>query len=128
VTVSWQVDNQVRATVGDLEILGGVIDAAVAAGATGIGNLRFRASDDSAATSEARREAVLGAEATASELADAAGVELAGLLSLVEGDGGDVGVLVRDARSFRVQADPATPIEPGTIDVSVTVHVIHEVG
>jgi hypothetical protein len=37
-------------------------------------------------------------------------------------------VLVRDARSFRVQADPATPIEPGTIDVSVTVHVIHEVG
>ena len=31
------------------------------AGATGIGNLRFRSTDDAAATSEARHEAVLAA-------------------------------------------------------------------
>lgn len=128
-TTSWQVQNQVRVTVGDLDRLGQIMDTAIGAGATNVGGLYFRATDAAAATSEARLEAVAAAEATAAELADAAGVSVVGLVSLVEGDVGDVvSLAVPEARALRAADTAATPIEPGTLDVNVTVHVVFEVG
>lgn len=126
----WVVNNRVRVTVRDIDQTGDVIDAAVAAGANDLDGVSFRASDPSAALSEARAEAVGAAEAAATELADAAGIEVRGVLSIVEGDAGD-------ARAFRLatpfvaeSAAPAydTPIEPGSIDIRVTVTAVYQVG
>jgi uncharacterized protein YggE len=130
VASGWVVNNRVKVTVHDIDQTGDVIDAAVAAGANDLAGVSFRASDPSAAVSEARARAVVAAEAAATELAEAAGVEILGVLSIVEGNAGD-------ARAFRMampyaaeSAAPVydTPIEPGSIDIRVTVNSVYQVG
>ena len=126
----WVVNNRVTVIVRDLTQTGDVIDAAVGAGANDLDGVTFRASDASAARSEARAAAVVAAEAAAGELAEAAGVEILGVLSIVEGAAGDPWAR-RDVALFAAEtAGPAydTPIEPGVIDVRVTVNAVYQVG
>ena len=56
--IGWQASNRVSATVRDIDATGDVIDAAIAAGATDVGNIAFRKDDPSAAEAEARQAAV----------------------------------------------------------------------
>ena len=65
----WVVSNQVKVTVRDIARTGDVIDAAVAAGANDLNGVNFRASDSTAARSEARAAAVVAADPAANELA-----------------------------------------------------------
>lgn len=128
VVSGWLVENKVRVTLRDIAITGEVIDAAIAAGANDIEGVRFRASDSSVARGEARSAAVAAAEAAARELADAAGVEVLGVLSMVEGSAGSVPTSYRLYAAESVALAASTPIEPGTIDVAVTVTAVYEIG
>ncbi len=74
--IGWQASNRVSATVRDIDATGEVIDAAIAAGATDLGNIAFRKEDPSAAEAEARLAAVDEAASIAGQLASAAGVEI----------------------------------------------------
>ncbi len=123
VTVRWQVRNRVKATIRDIDSTGDIVDAAIAAGATNLDRLQFRATDPSEALAEAREEAVASAALTASQLAAAANVEVVGVLSIVEG--GPFGG--HDTAGFGDSAGGpeafSTPIQPGMIDIEVTVYI-----
>jgi uncharacterized protein YggE len=127
--IGWQASNRVSATVRDIDATGDVIDAAIAAGATDLGNIAFRKEDPSTAEAEARLAAVDEAASIAGQLASAAGVEIIGVADIVDGDSGDAFRLDRAeswAGSALRQAD--TPVLPGTITVTVTVFISYEIG
>lgn len=128
VATGWQVNNQVRAAIRDIEATSDAIDAAVAAGATDVNSVRFRASDASEAVARARVAAVEDAALAAETLAGAGGLEVVGVLRMVEG-----GASFPSALQFRgdtaggPEAYFSTPIEPGLVDISVSVTVEYEV-
>ena len=67
--VQYHVSNAVYVTIRDLDNIGGVLDAAIGAGANDVGNVRFSLENPAAAESEARAMAVADARAKAEELA-----------------------------------------------------------
>jgi uncharacterized protein YggE len=95
---------------------GGVVDAAVAAGATGVSGPALSRSDADALYRDALKSAVDNAGDKAKALAAAAGLTLGGVQTMVEGSQAPI---VWGAAKL----DAGTPIEPGTqtIDASVTV-------
>jgi uncharacterized protein YggE len=124
----WQASNRVDATIRDIDATGEVIDAAIAAGATDLGDIAFRKDDPSAAEAQARQAAVDEAASIAGQLASAAGVDIIGVAHIVEGDDGDA-VRAERAAAFAAPAlDVVTPVLPGTITVTVTVFIDYEIG
>lgn len=118
----YQMSNTVEALVRVIDTVGGVIDAALAAGATTMDGLAFRVADPTPALAEARRLAVADARAQADTLAREAGVALGPVLSIVEGG------VVPGPRPFMelrmaAAADVATPVEAGTSQLAISVTV-----
>ncbi len=114
--------NNVRATTDDVTGVGGVIDAAVAAGANRITNIAFDASDTDAARSQALAEAVDNARGQALAIASALGYELGSPLEIRGGAQRPVPRPMLLERAM-VSAAAPTPIEAGdqTVSASVTV-------
>jgi uncharacterized protein YggE len=79
----YSVENTVNITVRQLENLGNVLDAAARSGANNIYGVNFDVQDKSEAQSTARKLAIQSAQAQAQELAQAAGVELGDLISII---------------------------------------------
>jgi len=122
----YMVDNTIYLTVRDLAGLGGLLDAAVKAGANSINSIQFDVTDKSAALAEARAQAVKAARQQAEELAKAAGVTLGEVQSIqyydatpyysFEGKGMGGGGVAMEA-----------PINPGTMQISATVTISYEI-
>lgn len=74
--IGYQAVNNVRTTVDDVDAVGRLIDAAIAAGANRVTSLEFEARDTEAARQQALREAVAKARVEAQTMADALGVPL----------------------------------------------------
>jgi len=121
----YVVNNQVTVTVRDLESLGDVLDAAVAAGANNVYGIYFTVDDPSALESEARANAVADAKARAESLAGLAGVEVGDVLSISEVIGGPIAVPVMEAARGMGQA--SVPIEVGELEVSMNVQVTYAI-
>jgi uncharacterized protein YggE len=124
----YQVSNQVTATLHDIGAAGALIDqAASAAGdAIRVQTIDFSIADESAARAEARADAVRRALAQARQLADAAGVGLGPVRSIVELAGAQPPMpYVAQAEADR--AALAVPVQPGTQELAVTVEVVHEI-
>ncbi len=81
----FTVRRSLRITANDIHAAGAVIDAAVAGGATEIGNVLFSIRDAHALQQSALRNAVADAHLEATTLAAAAGMHLGPLLSLQTG-------------------------------------------
>ena len=125
----YQAVNQVTVTVRDLTKTGAVIDAATGAGATDVNNITFRLDDQTAAEASAREQAVLSARAKADTMAKAAGVTITGVISIAE-DSAPVPtpVYFDSAKASGVAADQApTPVQGGTIDLTVTVSIVYSI-
>ena len=123
----WRVSNRIRATVRDIERTSAAIDAAVGAGATAIDSIRFRASDPSEAIAQARVAAIESAAVAASTLAQASGLEVLGVIRIVEGDAGQPAFFspwVGDTAG----GESYLSVEPGLVDVSSRVTVEYELG
>jgi len=112
--------NNVDVQVRDLDQLGALLDAAVAAGANTISGIRFVASDDLALTEQARAAAMDDARQKAEQLASLAGASLGPVISLSEGAAGPTPIFGGDTTAG---IGGAVPIEPGTETVSVSLHV-----
>jgi uncharacterized protein YggE len=115
--------NNVRATVSDPDAVGGVIDAAIAAGANRITSISFEASDTEAARSEALAAAVRHARDQARVIAESLGHSLGVALEVRGGaDNPFPRPMEMDVMMMRSEAAP-TPIEPGerTVTANVTV-------
>lgn len=124
----YQVTNVVEAAVRDIEAVGGVIDAALAAGATSMDGLGFRLADPTEALAAARRLAVADARARATTLAAEAGVALGRVLAIVEGgpiDGGPPHPIAE--LRMKAASDAATPVEPGANELGIAITVVFAV-
>jgi uncharacterized protein YggE len=125
IVTGYQLTNTVEATVRVVATVGGVIDAALAAGATSMDGLTFRLEDPTAALVEARRLAVADARERATTLAAEARVTLGRVVGIVEG-GGQIGSPPRPIADFQAKAAATapTPVEAGASELTVGVTVV----
>lgn len=124
----FRVQNNVNAEIRDIDSTGKVVDEAVEAGGNNaqIQGISFTIDDPSELQEQARKAAVEDAKRKADVLASAAGVSVGGPISISEG------ALVVPPNYYyaadRAEAGasaplPETPIEPGELDVSISVTV-----
>jgi uncharacterized protein YggE len=118
--VGYSASNSVSAVVRELSKVGDVIDAAVAAGANNVSGPSLARDDQDKLYREALEAAVANARQKASTLAHAAGISLGAVRSLSESpqSGGPVAFAALDMRQS------ATPIEPGTAEITAGVRVV----
>ncbi len=116
--VGYTAANSVNATVRKLDKVGGVIDAAVDAGANQVSGPNLVRSDQTALYRQALRAAITNAKGKAQTIARASGLRLRRITDVTE-SGGPTPV----PEAAKVGAAPSTPIEPGTqlVEASVTV-------
>jgi len=113
--VGYRVSNVVQVRARAVDGLGKIVDAAVTAGANVVRNVHFTLDDPSRAEAEARALAMQDATARARQIAAAAGVKLGRLLSATESSP------VRPmARMTMTMATVAGPVEPGQLEVTVS--------
>jgi uncharacterized protein YggE len=123
--VIYHVTNQVNVTIRDISTLGDVLDKAAAAGANNIYGITFSVDDPSKLQSDARAKAIADAKARASSLAQLEGVALGDVVSVNESDSGLGPVF---AASAGVGAGGGgAPIQPGELDVTVSVEVTYAI-
>src|SRR5215467_6795651 len=117
----YNVSNQVTVTVREIGKIGDLIDRAVAAGATDVGNVSFFVSDPSKALDQAREAAIADARRKAEVYANASGVHLGRVEWITEDTGGRL--LVSGVMSRAAPASTPVPIASGedTLRVRVTV-------
>jgi uncharacterized protein YggE len=123
----YTATNIVRVTINDLSRIGQVIDAASQSGANRIHRLQFTLKDEQAAQSQALRAAAVKARAQAEALAQALGLKITRVLSVVE-SGAGVQPVMRDVTFQRAEAAAPTPVEPGTIEARAAVTLTVEIG
>jgi uncharacterized protein YggE len=130
VIVGYNATNIVSVTIRDLAKIGTIVDAAVDAGATNIGGISFRVDDSAALTVQARDAAMAEAKAVADQLAAAAGVEITGVVSIVENVSQPpmpIYYAAEDAAVGGARMAP-TPVLAGNVDVVVQVAVVYSIG
>jgi len=121
--VTYRASNTVTVTVRDLDKVGDILTKAVAAGSNQISGPNFSISEPEKFLSEARKKAVENAMAKASVYANAAGLKLGSILSMVE-EGATVPVYAPRA-AFSAAAAPV-PIEAGEESLQARILLIVE--
>jgi len=116
----YQVRNGLAVRVRDLDALGGILDAAIEAGANRVGSVAFWIDNADALLAEARSEAIADATLKARTYAEAAGLSLGSVLSITEGA---PGAPERQGMALRSAAVSDVPIERGEAAVSAQVTV-----
>ena len=124
----FRINNVVTATVRDINKTSKVVDDAVTSGGddTQIQQIAFTIDKPDDLKRQAREAAVADARAKADTLAKAAGVSVGDAITISEGgyNPPQPQYLAFDkAAGARYAAAPATPIQPGELDVSVDVSV-----
>lgn len=122
----YQASQSLSVKVRDLDKVGPIIDAGVAAGATSVGGISFSLADPTAATDQARQMAVADAHKRAQALASAAGVTLGAPISVTEESATQPPVYYAAGAAVD-KASAATPVQVGTTDVTVTVDVVYSI-
>lgn len=119
----YQASNMVSVRVAEVERLGEVLDAIVAAGANEINGINFQREDGLAAEDDARRAAVEDARHKAEVLAEAAGLSLGPILLLRDRPAND------GPQPMMMRAEAArgagTPVETGQLSVTSEVEVVY---
>jgi uncharacterized protein YggE len=121
--VGYTASNTVTATIRKLGDAGGVVDAAVGAGANQVYGPNLLASDQDAAYRNALKEAVAQARTKAETLAAASNSTLGKITAIVEGGGS-----VPMPMAVGAAKDSSVPIEPGTQKIEATVSVTFAIG
>jgi uncharacterized protein YggE len=117
----FTAENQLTATVHDLDRVGAIIDRGVAAGANLTSGITFRVSGSSDAADRALGEAVADARRKAELLAEAAGAQLGAVVSVTEvASASEPPILYAE----RAAMDAATPVLPPTLESQVSVAVV----
>lgn len=124
---TYTVDNTVYVTIRDIEKLGDLLDAAIAAGANNIYSIQFDVEDKTAANKEARAKAVEEANAQAQDLAGVAGLSLGEIQKISYYESGASPYFYGGKGGGGGAAEAAVPIQPGQLAVTVTVNVTYSV-
>jgi uncharacterized protein len=123
----YVVDNTVNVTVRDLDNLGSLLDVAVRSGANNINSIQFDLADKTEAMSQARAAAVEAARKQAEELAVAAGVTLGKVQTITFYDSVPYPVYENKGLGGAEAMDMSVPINPGTMQLTVTVTIAYEI-
>jgi uncharacterized protein YggE len=119
----YQVSNQVQVTIRELAKAGGVLDAAVTAGANQAASIEFGLVDRKPVEDKAMTGAIADANRKAELMANSAGVKLVRILSVSANEGGGpFPVPMAMAR-----ADKAVPVMAGERAVSANATVVWEI-
>jgi len=121
----YELANVVEVTVRDLARLGNVVDGTLQAGATSLDGLSFRVADPAPPEREARVRAMAAARARADVLAEAGGLEIVGVSEIVEGAVAPPPMPHMKAERIMLAADVSTPVEAGSMEISVSVVVTY---
>lgn len=121
--IGYEASNQLTVKLRDIKRVGASLDAMVAAGATNLFGPSFSIDDPSPLLVQARGQAYKSAKAQADFYAQAAGYRSARLVSISESNSGGQPPMPMMVRSFKADAAPATPVEPGQVSASVTLSV-----
>jgi uncharacterized protein YggE len=122
----YELANVVEITVRDLGRLGELVDGTLEAGATSMDGLTFRVDDPATAERDARLAAMAAARARADVLAEAAGLTIRRVRSVVEGGSMPPPGPLAKARMALAADSMPTPVEGGTSEITVTVSVTYE--
>ncbi len=123
----YAVDNTVYVTVRDLDKLGELLDAVIAAGANTVNSVQFDVANKDEALKQARADAVKDAQTKAQELADAAGLTLGEIQSISFVDNTFYPVFDGRGGGGAAAEAAAVPIQPGQLTFTVTVNVTYEI-
>jgi len=123
----YTAKNTLSVKTGRLDLIGKIIDSAVAAGANGIGSIRFMVKDEKSIRLEALREATRDAKDKANEAASALGLRIARVLRVEEEGTRVVGPVIGRAMSLAAGGAPVTPMEPGEIEIRASVTLTAEI-
>ena len=122
----FRVTNVLSAKVRNIDTTSKVVDDAVVAGGndTQIQGISFTIDNPADLQKQAREKAVADAKDRAETLASAAGAQLGSVMAISEG-GGVQPVVYSGAMydAAKAAAAPATPIQPGELDVTINVTV-----
>jgi uncharacterized protein len=116
--------NTVQVRVADIAEVGQLLDTVVQAGSNLIENIRFEVSDPTQNLQQAREQAFNNARQKAEQLASLAGGQLGMVVSISETSFQLPPPFGRGGADFAVQQ--AVPVEPGTQNVQVDLHVTWE--
>ncbi len=123
IRTTYAVDNSVYVTVHQIDKLGDLLDATVAAGANSINSIQFDVADKTAAVKQARDAAVKDAQTQAEELAAAAGVSLGDIQSVDFYNTVPAPVTTAFGKGGGGGAEASVPIQSGQMTLTVTVNM-----
>jgi uncharacterized protein YggE len=121
--IGYQISEQLEVTVRDMDKAGDVVDAATAKGATNVNGISFELADPVKSLNDARAAAVAAARVSAQAMAAAGQVTLGSVVSITDATTTTPIFYGLGAKSAPA-ADLATPVQPGTQDLSATVTVV----
>ncbi len=119
----YRASNMVRIVIDSIARVGGVVDAAIGAGANRVAGLNFELKDPDAARQEALSAAVARARRDAQTVATAAGRVLGPPLSITLSSE-QPGPRPMYAGRVLMAQNAETPVEGGAIQITATVHVV----
>lgn len=122
--VGYRASNVVSVRLEELAKLGSVVDAGLEAGANQIDGIDFELDDDLTAREEALASAVAEARGKARAIADALGVELGEVLTVVEGGVSIATPHFAVGRAMMAEA-ASTPVAAGQVTVSAQVDITY---
>jgi uncharacterized protein YggE len=125
VFAGYDASNQVSVKLRQVDKIGDVLDALVAAGANNIYGPNFMLDDDAATQGSARNKAFQRGQAMAQDYARMAGYTGVRLLEVSENVRSG-GPLPPQPVAFRAEAAARTPIEPGEVGTTVTLTLKYE--
>jgi uncharacterized protein YggE len=124
--IGYNAQNTVTVNTGALDLVGALIDAAIAAGANRVNSLNFSLKDDTKARAEAIANATRDARAQADALASALDVKLGKIVKATTLSQ-ERPIPVRMGTAMAMSANVATPVEPGEVTVPATVSLTFEI-
>jgi uncharacterized protein YggE len=124
--LGYNAQNTVTVNTRSLDMVGALIDSAIAAGANRVNSLNFSVKDDTKARTEAIAIATRDARAQADALASALDVKLGKVLKATTVSEQRPTPLYM-GRAMAMSANVATPVEPGDVTVPATVSLTFEI-
>jgi len=128
--VGYHLDQQITVKVRKLDIVDDALDAATKAGANEVGSLTFAIDDTGPVKKQAREKAFATARQKADEMAGLAGVGIGRVITFNEEAAPQPPFFANYAMEAKVAAPgvaPAPTIEPGSLEMTVTVSVTYEI-
>jgi hypothetical protein len=125
--VIYHVGNSVSVTVRDLDTVGDVLDASIAAGANSIYGVNFSVDDPDEVMAEARSLAAADALARAEELAGLHGVALGEVVSISEVINGMAVPMFDSVNASMGLGSAAGPISPGELEMTARLQVVYAI-